>query len=662
MATKPEKFGRYYLLDKLAASRMAEIFKAKIFGPGGFEKLLVIKRILPQYAESAEFVEIFTNEARVVVTFNHPNIVPVFDCGRILGHFFIAMEYVNGKDLGRLIKSCRERGHELGIEFACFIATEALKGLSYAHQQRDDNGESMDIVHRDISPANLLISYDGDVKLTDFGIAEAIFSAGKTDAAVLKGKFSYMAPEQTRGEALDPRSDVFSLGIVLWEQLTLQRLFHDENDLIVLKKIRNADYPPPSAINPNVPTELDRIVMTALHPEPAKRYQRASDFNTALTDFLLANKLKPSSRKLSVLMKLTFEEEIHDELEQQDVENYYPSLLDDMISAEIEDMTKTGFHLHEASGQTNWSKTDTLREIEELKRIQADRIQDIRPDDETLLSAASDAPRLLSVVESIDDDDYRPEATPTSLPPFIHSPPRRYKPFLLALTVLLLIPLCWTYRGEIIATGSPVVRFAARAARKSRPYLQRAWIFTLEQAQKLSERIDTLKKREPEPPPSIVGSAEPNRAPPPAENEATTVPNANPQLEGSASPSSQPVSAPPPSTTPPPVVVQPTPPSISRPVSKASTKSAAARRATRRSGFGTLEVQAIPWAEVYLQGQLISSETPLLDYRIRAGKHLLTLRHPPSGIERKIVIVVEKDQRLGVSVRMASGESRIDVN
>ena len=211
---RPEPFGKYYLVDKIATGGMAEIFKAKTYSHGGFENLMVIKRILSHLGENEDFVEMFIDEAKVSVALQHANITRIYDFGKIVNNYFIAMECVDGKDVRNLLRKLARRREYLPIEFAAYIAHQACRGLAYAHAKRDVDGKPYGIVHRDMSPANILVSYEGDVKIADFGIAKAELNSGTTDAGTLKGKFEYMSPEQARGEDIDGRSDLFSLGIV----------------------------------------------------------------------------------------------------------------------------------------------------------------------------------------------------------------------------------------------------------------------------------------------------------------------------------------------------------------------------------------------------------------------------------------------------------------
>jgi serine/threonine protein kinase len=283
---EPISYGRYFLIDKIAVGGMAEVFKAKSFSHGGFEKLLVIKRILQHLTENEDFVEMFIDEAKISVELQHPNIVQIYDFGRISENYFIAMECVEGKDVKGLLRKLAERRKVLPMEYAVYIAHEMCKGLDYAHKRTDMQGTPLSIVHRDVSPSNILVSYSGEVKVADFGIAKAQISAYNTKGGVLKGKFEYMSPEQASGTDLNHQSDVFSTGIILHEMLTGRRLFKTNSDIKTLETIKAVDIQPPSELNSGIPKRLDDIVMKAMSLDPADRFADARALQTALLEFM----------------------------------------------------------------------------------------------------------------------------------------------------------------------------------------------------------------------------------------------------------------------------------------------------------------------------------------------------------------------------------------
>jgi serine/threonine protein kinase len=282
--SQPIKFGKYYLLERLAVGGMAEIYKAKIFGVDGFEKQMVVKQILPQYARNREFVTMFIDEAKITVSLSHGNIVPVYELGQIDGIYFLSMDYIDGKNLGELLDAGIEAKNLLSVPHALFIACEVLAGLDYAHRKTDERGNPLNIVHRDVSPQNILISFDGSVKIVDFGIAHAATKAHATQAGVIKGKFGYMSPEQALGKDVDSRSDIFTAGILLWEMLTLERLFGGESDTQALDRIKRADVPPPSPnCRPNsMKLSLNRLlaILVSGSSQPEKCSLRSLGFCT----------------------------------------------------------------------------------------------------------------------------------------------------------------------------------------------------------------------------------------------------------------------------------------------------------------------------------------------------------------------------------------------
>lgn len=310
-----ERFGQYILLNKVGSGGMAELFKAKKLGIEGFERVLAIKRILPHLSSDEEFIDMFIAEAKLVARLSHKNITQVYDFGKISQNYFIAMEYIRGKDLRSILKRCREINLKLPVFLAVFIAREVASGLSYAHRQKDSMGKNLNIIHRDVSPQNILISYEGDVKVVDFGIAKA-GTQSKTTTGMLKGKLSYMSPEQAWGKPIDHRSDIFSLGIVLYEILTGERLFKGDSELSTLERVREAKIvPPPSSINTDLPPELEARLLKALAKETTERYQNVSDFEADLANILFELLHTDPTQSLKRFMHELFKAEIEAEHE-----------------------------------------------------------------------------------------------------------------------------------------------------------------------------------------------------------------------------------------------------------------------------------------------------------------------------------------------------------
>ena len=288
---QPLVFGKYQLLELIAVGGMAEVFRAKSFGVEGFEKTVVIKRILPHLARDQKFIEMFVNEAKIAARLSHANIVQIFDLGVERSpdgadSYFIAMEYVSGPDVAGLIRRAAKQGIELPIETCVFVAAQVARALDHAHRARDAAGRPLAIVHRDVSPHNILVSREGEVKLTDFGIVKASGMLADSEAGLLKGKYAYMAPEQARGDAIDHRVDLFALGVVLWEACAGRRLFKASTSSETLVAVTRAVVPRLAQVRPGAPEGLDEILARALRADPDERYQNAGDFHRDLNALL----------------------------------------------------------------------------------------------------------------------------------------------------------------------------------------------------------------------------------------------------------------------------------------------------------------------------------------------------------------------------------------
>ncbi|MBL8604491.1 MAG: protein kinase [Myxococcales bacterium] len=338
----PRKFGKYTLLRSLAKGGMAELYLALHRSLAGFERLVVIKRILSEFGRDQAFITMLLQEARIAATFSHPNIVTIFDVGQAEGEYFIAMEHIHGEDLRSVVRAMKPRAvKEFPLEHALAIGLGAAAGLAYAHEKKDLHDSPLQVVHRDISPQNLVITYTGDVKVVDFGIAKATLtrvdsgaSVGRetldrftdvtgsgtrekadgpehdTKAGQIKGKIPYMSPEQARGEALDARSDIFSLGIILWELCTGRRLFRGPNEQDTLRMITDGQYPGARNTNPRVSEALDRVLMKAIAPSVVDRYQSARELQSDLESVIHAERVPVSTVALGKWMEMLFEDRI----------------------------------------------------------------------------------------------------------------------------------------------------------------------------------------------------------------------------------------------------------------------------------------------------------------------------------------------------------------
>lgn len=277
MADEIEKLGQYFLMEKLAQGGMAQVFKARTVDTNGFQRLTVIKRILPHISADPEYVDMLVEEAKIAVHFTHGNIAQVYDLGRVNNDYFIVMEYVDGKTFSQINKKIIARREKIPLDIYLYCFIEVCHGLSYVHNKKGPDDVPLGVVHRDISPQNIMLSYAGNIKIIDFGVAKAEYREGKTESGVLKGKFAYMSPEQARGSKIDSRSDIFSIGVLLWEMATGERLFKRKTHQETIQAIQKTKFESASELRPDLPRELDKIIRKALQKNPRSRYQDAAD-------------------------------------------------------------------------------------------------------------------------------------------------------------------------------------------------------------------------------------------------------------------------------------------------------------------------------------------------------------------------------------------------
>lgn len=315
---------RYSIIKRLDKGGMAEVFLARSTSLEGFDKVVAIKRVLPHLAANERFVNMFLDEAKLSLHLDHANIVSVFDVGRSGQTYFIVMEFIDGTNMKRLIE-----GRAMPLDLAVYVAIEVCKGLVYAHEKIDSKGQPLQIVHRDISPPNILISREGEVKLTDFGLARAVSQIESTDPGVVKGKFAYLSPEASHGEEVDLRADIFAAGIVLWESLTGRRLFQGNTDLETLENVRACNVPSIHRIRTDIPPALDRILNRALAKNPADRYSSARDLGRELSKFLVEQRMSVTSYDLAAWIQELIDLP-------PDVSLLSPSLAESAVQAELE--------------------------------------------------------------------------------------------------------------------------------------------------------------------------------------------------------------------------------------------------------------------------------------------------------------------------------------
>ena len=307
--TKPRPFGHYFILEKIAQGGMAEIFKGLTYDFSGLKKFIVIKRILPHIAVNKDFIKMLIDEAKIAVRLSHGNIAQTFDLGKVADDYFIVMEYVDGRTISQIYKKTVELKTSIPIPIAAYIVSEVCNGLDYMHRRKDEQNRSLEIVHRDISPQNVIVSESGNVKIVDFGVAKAAFKLSEMERGVLKGKFAYMSPEQTEGKNIDFSSDIFSTGVMLWEMLTGRRLFKKKSNPETIDAVQNMTIFPPSAYRNEVPSELDEIVMKALSRDPQLRYAAAADMSLVLTKYLLRYNPEFKPTQISDFLKENFDNE-----------------------------------------------------------------------------------------------------------------------------------------------------------------------------------------------------------------------------------------------------------------------------------------------------------------------------------------------------------------
>jgi serine/threonine protein kinase/FixJ family two-component response regulator len=331
-------FGKFLLLRKIATGGMAEVFRAKQIGVEGFEKLVALKRILPHLTDNDEFIKMFIDEGKLAAQLTHTNIVQIYELGEVDHSYYIAMEYVHGKNLKQILHRAKQMGLPMTIEKAVTIASKVCKALDYAHRKCDMSGTPLNLVHRDVSPQNILISYEGEVKLVDFGIAKAASQASITRAGALKGKILYMSPEQAWGKPIDLRSDIYSVGNLLYEMITDRKLFSGQTEVEILKKVRDPKIQSPSSHVKDLPAELEKIILKALHVDPDKRHQDAGSMKRALDKFLFKRKVALGALNLGSYVQNLFQDEFQQDTAESLAQVDLPSLvLSDIDMDEDED-------------------------------------------------------------------------------------------------------------------------------------------------------------------------------------------------------------------------------------------------------------------------------------------------------------------------------------
>ena len=369
---QPKIFGKFILLERVSVGGMAEVYRAKLLNAPEFERFFAIKRILPNLAADKEFVTMFINEAKVAVDLEHPNVCQIYELGRLGESHYIAMEYIPGRDVTAIQNYYRKQKKIMSVSQACFIMAQAAQGLDYAHRAVDANGQPLGLVHRDVSPQNLIVTYDGVVKLIDFGVSKASQKTAHTRNGVIKGKFSYMSPEQAMDAPVDHRSDIFALGVLFWELLTGRRLFQSESEFAIIEMITECKIEKPSKFNHMVPEAVDQICMRALEKDVNMRYAWASEMVVDLLDFINSCKTPFTQWHLQNWMCSTFSKELESEWEklpifkslntQEDVNRYN--------AEHAEEYTKAG--QSNASESDSAFSSDALSDADKAEAAKAD--------------------------------------------------------------------------------------------------------------------------------------------------------------------------------------------------------------------------------------------------------------------------------------------------
>jgi serine/threonine protein kinase/Flp pilus assembly protein TadD len=343
---KTQQFGKYQLLQKIAVGGMAELYRAKVTRDHGFEKQVAIKKILPHLSDEGNLVKAFIDEAKLAALLQHENIIQIYDFGSIHGEYFIAMEYLFGKDLRKLIHKLRKNGSALDLESTLYVISRICAGLDYSHKLKDLQGKPLNIIHRDINPQNIFLTYEGQVKIIDFGIAKAASHNSTTHEGLIKGKIAYMSPEQAMGHVIDHRSDIFSTGIILYELLAGQRMFEGET-MHIYSQVREAHYTPLKKLRPDLPDKLYTVVERALAKEPDERYQTCSQMLADLEECIFELSVRPNSRSFADFVQDFFKEELAVEQTalwtNNPVESVLPSLANHAASRDNESTGSTVF-------------------------------------------------------------------------------------------------------------------------------------------------------------------------------------------------------------------------------------------------------------------------------------------------------------------------------
>ena len=595
-ASLPAKIGRYEVVAELGAGGMASVYLARLRGPAGFAKFFAIKRVHPHLAKNRLFVDMFLDEARIAAALQHPNVAQVIELGDDGAHF-IAMEYLHGEHLAAVARAARDSGG-LPLPFACWIVARAAEGLHHAHEARDETGQPLGIVHRDVTPHNVFVTYDGHVKLTDFGIAKAEGRIVRTDTGIVKGKFAYMAPEQALGRALDRRVDIFALGVLLWELVTGERLFKGDTDAETLLAVTRCEIESPRTRRPECPEDLEAIVMTCLARDPTERFETASAVSAAL-DKVVERLGLVRMRDVGALMSRLFADRIAER------QAWLTTGSERAVRAPDEPSTHVA-KKRKKIGSTASSTPAERRRGKASEASQPDAEPKTMTVDDAMILEARDATRTRSIGTKnapprAETDEDAEEVAPAPVPPPGPVTSRGSAAPWMAATVVVLA----------VGVGAYVVTQPPGAPAPS------------------STSVPSV------PPPQPTTSADRIAAPPPTEPPPTTELAAPPASDVTPAPSTDVALAPPTSVlaAPPSSVARrpATPRHVAHTPTPAPPVSAAADPCP---AGGTGEVDFIcphHWASIWVDGRPWSNDAPAMHQHVPAGSHRFELQVDGEG-------------------------------
>ena len=586
-------FGRYTLVRRVGTGGMAEIWKARASGPAGFEKILAIKKVLPHLVEDGEFIDMFVEEAKLVAQLVHPNIVQVFDFGKVGKlDYFIAMEYVAGSNLAQVLRRLSERGARMPLEVALYIVAEACRGLGHAHKRTDPAGNELRIVHRDVSPQNILVSFGGEVKVTDFGIAKVASALSRTADGHVRGKLAYMSPEQANTQSLDSRSDLFSLGVVLYELCTGRRLLYGTSSSEIFAKVTNFRVPGDEDLS-GLPHEVRTLVQTALQPDPDERFQDAMEMESAITQALGSDGFVQARHALASVMQRLFDDERKLE----------------MTGAEPVAVVPAAPEFAETVASAEGSLFPESAHREVIPSAEPDR-EPSQPSGLTLNKSQKNARNPVNIVSQ--------PADPTVIGP----PP--------------------SARHAAAAPPPQAENALARAARVS------AYGLALVVAAVAGAAFlpNFLESPAPTPLPTAFATSTPEIAAATAEEMPTAVAEVTEEPFVAETPEPTPVRPVTPRATPvrTPVVVATAPPLTPRPT----------QVAVLANGF--LTVNARPWVSVYVDGKMVIAETPLRRHKLPAGRHVIRFQNSAAKFTAERIIEIGADGEKNVFVDVKTGQ------